>query len=264
MNHDISRILRDWPYSGSEVTVRKVEGLDGQPKIQMRLDLGILQMELAGRPDGNRPHGFESLLEYQRHRLERHTLRAEAGLPNDDFQSDGDGTAGEFALDEEACSEMRSEAMQYYYRYLSLFHLGDYEAVLRDTQRNMEAFDFVRDHAGDPSDRFALEQFRPYVLMMHTRARACIHLEERQFDVALGIIDEGIEQIEEYLHDNGRDDLVESCRELQFLEEWRDRVSSNRPISLEEKLRQELRMAVETENYERAAELRDQLNAIVF
>jgi len=249
MNHDISSILGGWPYSPSEVTVRKVEGADGRPKIQMRLDLGILQMEVTGRPDGSRPHGFESLLEYHRGRLERHTVR----------------TGGEegFELDEDACSEMRSEAMQYYYRYLSQFHLGDYEAVLRDTARNVEAFDFVRDHAEDPGDRFALEQFRPYVMMMHTRASACIHLEEREFDRALELIDEGIEAIEEYLRENGRDDLVDSCRELAFLEEWRDRVRSNRPISLEEKLRQELRMAVETENYERAAELRDQIKAMV-
>ena len=30
----------------------------------MRIDLGLLQMELDGRPDGQRPHGFESLLDY--------------------------------------------------------------------------------------------------------------------------------------------------------------------------------------------------------
>lgn len=247
MNHDIGSILSGWRYSPSEVTVRLVEGDDGRPKIQMRLDLGILQMEVAGRPDGQRPHGFESLLEYHRHRMERHEART--------------GEAEGFELDEEACSEMRSEAMQYYYRYLSQFHLGDYDSVLRDTARNMKAFDFVRDHAEDPTDRFALEQFRPYVMMMHTRASACIHLEEREFDTALGLIDEGISDIEEYLRENGRDDMIDSCRELQFLEEWRDRVQNNRPISLEEKLRQELRMAVETENYERAAEIRDQIKA---
>ena len=29
----------------------------------MRIDLGLIQMELAGRPDGQRPDGFESLLD---------------------------------------------------------------------------------------------------------------------------------------------------------------------------------------------------------
>ncbi len=251
MNHDdISPILGGWPYSSSEVTVRRVDGVDGHAKIQMRLDLGILQMETTGRPDGQRPHGFESLLEYHRQRLERYATRH--------------GSEDGFELDDEACSELRGEAMQYYYRYLSQFHLGDYEAVLRDTQRNVEAFDFVRDHAEDAGDRFSMEQFRPYVMMMHTRARACIHLEERGFDRALEIIDEGIDEIEVYLRDNGRDDMIDSCRELQFLEEWRDRVRSSRPVPIEEKLRQELRTAVETENYERAAELRDQIKAMVF
>ena len=251
MNYDdISPILGSWPYSSSEVTVRRVDGVDGRPKIQMRLDLGILQMETTGRPDGLRPHGFDSLLDYHRDRLERHTRRH--------------GDAEGFELDEDACSDLRSEAMQYYYRYLSQFHLSDYQAVLRDTARNVEAFDFVRDHAEDASDRFSLEQFRPYVMMMHTRARACIHLEDREFDRALEVIDEGIEEIEVYLRDNGRDDMIDSCRELQFLEEWRDRVRANRPVPFEEKLRQELRMAVENENYERAAELRDQIKAMVF
>lgn len=251
MNHDdISPILGSWPYNSSEVTVRRVDGVDGSPKIQMRLDLGVLQMEIFGRPDGQRPHGFESLLDYHRNRLERHTART--------------GDTEGFELDEDACSDLRGEAMQYYYRYLSQFHLNDYEAVLRDTQRNIEAFDFVRDHAEEASDRFSMEQFRPYVLMMHTRARACIHLEEHGFDRALEIIDDGITEIEEYMHSNGRDDMIDSCRELQFLEEWRDRVRANRPVPIEEKLRQELRMAVETENYERAAELRDQIQAMVF
>ena len=36
---------------------RKIVGEDGKEKLQVRLDLGLLQMELNGRPDGERPHG---------------------------------------------------------------------------------------------------------------------------------------------------------------------------------------------------------------
>ncbi len=250
MNQDIGPMLDGWPYNSNEVTVRKIIGVDGREKIQMRLDLGVLQMETQGRPDSERPHGFESLLEYHLDRLKRHRR-----------QHGGDDG---FWIDEEECGEMKQEAMQYYYRYLSSFHLGDYDDVMRDTARNLVAFDFLREHAQEEHDRMSLEQFRPYVMMMQTRARACIEIEDGSFDYALDVIGEGIENIEEFLREHGRDDMVEQCREIHFLEEWRERVQSNRPLSPEEKLRRELESAVETENYERAAQLRDELKSMVF
>ncbi len=39
------------------------EGDDGRDVIQMRVDLGILQMETNGRPDGNQPGGFATFLD---------------------------------------------------------------------------------------------------------------------------------------------------------------------------------------------------------
>ena len=252
MNKDIGLILNGWPYNSNEVTVRKIVGLDGRDKIQMRLDLGVLQMELDGRPDGERPKGHESLLEWQESRRERHSAR----------HGEDNGEDNRFALSDEDCSDLKQEAMQYYYRYLSLFHLGDYDLVIRDTERNLRAFDFIRENAEEDSDRFSLEQFRPYVLMMNTRAQACLQLEDNEFTLALDLIDDGIERIEEFLREVGREDLVESCREINFLEEWKERIRNNRPLSLEEKLRDELRLAVESENYERAAQLRDQIKEI--
>jgi len=42
--------------------VRTLKGKDGMPKIQLRVDLGLLQMNAEGRPDGKKPFGHESLL----------------------------------------------------------------------------------------------------------------------------------------------------------------------------------------------------------
>ena len=61
---DIVPLLKGWDYEPGTINVRKINGLDGRQKLQMRLDLGLLQMELTGRPDGAKPHGFDSLLEY--------------------------------------------------------------------------------------------------------------------------------------------------------------------------------------------------------
>src|SRR5688500_16001723 len=72
---DITPVLRGWDYEPGTINVRKVSGIDGSPKLQMRQDLGLLQMEMTGRPDGRRPHGYESLLEYFETQLADHRRR---------------------------------------------------------------------------------------------------------------------------------------------------------------------------------------------
>lgn len=241
MSKDLSELLQGWDYDPAEVTVRRILGRDGRPKIQMRLDLGILQMETDGRPDGKRPFGRESLLE---HYTQRQHETPESLLTPDQV------------------NELKQEAMQYYYRYLALFHLGDYDGVIRDTERNIRLFDFIRDQAEEENDRTSLEQFRPYVMMMHTRARACIVLDQKHFDEALRLVDEGIDRIEDFLIAADHSELIGDCRELAFLRDWRERIVENRPLSREDRLRREIQLAVAAENYERAAELRDQLRTI--
>jgi tetratricopeptide (TPR) repeat protein len=249
MSKDLTVLLQGWDYNSNEVTVRRIIGADGREKIQMRLDLGVLQMEISGRPDGKRPHGFESLFHY-------HLAARDEG--------EGAESLGwsEWTLDGDACSDLKQEAMQYYYRYLSLFHLGDYHDVIRDTERNIQVFDLIRDFAEDEQDRSSLEQFRPYVLMMNARAKACLALEDKRYDRALEIIEDGVEAIRDFFRGVEREDLAELCREIQFLEEWRERIENNRPLTAVDRIRRELSMAVESEDYERAAELRDQLRAI--
>ena len=75
MSNDLSRILDDWKFQPDEVMVRIVPGDDGRSKIQLRVDLGILQMEMDGRPDGFRPEGFESWLDYYEHQQQLHDER---------------------------------------------------------------------------------------------------------------------------------------------------------------------------------------------
>ena len=65
---DLNNLLKDWPHEPGQVKARKIAGSDGREKVQLRIDLGLIQMELNGRPDGQQPHGFESLLEYHKAR----------------------------------------------------------------------------------------------------------------------------------------------------------------------------------------------------
>src|SRR5438067_9255092 len=126
MSLDLNTILKDWPHENRAIKVRKILGLDGRHKLQLRIDLGVLQMELTGRPDGMRPHGCESLLSYHQNRA---ALAKAAG--------------NEYELSAEECSELQQEGIQYYHRYVSLFQLNDYAGVIRDTQGNLDLFSFV-------------------------------------------------------------------------------------------------------------------------
>ena len=63
LSQDIAGILDGWEFEPDAIQVRIITGDDGAEKIQMRIDLGLIQMELDGRPDGERPEGFESLLD---------------------------------------------------------------------------------------------------------------------------------------------------------------------------------------------------------
>src|SRR5438128_11222294 len=103
MSLDLNTILKDWPHEPGAIKVRNVVGLDGREKLQLRIDLGVLQMEINGRPDGVRPYGCESLLDYHRRRA---TRAMERGDP--------------YELAPEQCAELQQEGIQYYHRYLSL------------------------------------------------------------------------------------------------------------------------------------------------
>lgn len=243
---DISDILAGWPYKPGQVTARRISGDDGADKIQLRLDLGILQMEACGRPDGRRPKGCESLLVYYRQKLER--LQAERG-----------GDEG-FSLDERACELLRAETVMYYHRYLAEFVLEDFEAVARDTQRNLDVMDFCSAYAEEPSDRFILEQYRPYVVMMNTRARAKISLADRRPKAALAAVNDGIKQIRDFLKRFGQEEMAQNSSELAVLRVLAREIGAAIPKDPIEKLRDALDRAVREERYEEAAAIRDRIN----
>ncbi len=245
MSRDIASILAGWDYVPGELQVRIVAGDDGQEKLQIRLDLGLMQLELAGRPDGQRPDGHESLLD----RLEQEAARL-AGL--------GDT----LALSSSECAELMREGVQYYHRYLALFHLERYDLVIRDTERNLRLFQFVAAHATNPRDRFQFEQYRPYVTMMRTRSAGLRALQRGDYRGALQTIDSGIERIRAFLVEYEQADNEDQCRELVELREWRREVARNRPGRPLDRLEEQLALAIAREDYEEAAQLRDQIRRL--
>jgi len=245
MSLDLNSILRDWPHEGGNIKVRKITGLDGREKLQLRVDLGVLQMELNGRPDGRRPHNCESLLEYHQKRAARIQQKGEA-----------------YELTPEQCAELQQEGIQYYHRYLSLFQINDFEGVVRDTQRNLDLFAFVARHTDREEFSWSLQQFRPYVLMMNTRAKASILLGQGKFAEAIAEIERGREGIVDFLQQSNFPELVSKSSELAFLDEWIEEVKAKRPLSKLEIMQREMETAIAKELYERAAELRDAIKLL--
>ena len=242
MSKDIGPILAGWDHDPDEMQVRIVPGDDGREKLQLRIDLGLLQMEMAGRPDGRHPEGFDSLLD----EFEAQSRKLAAG--GDDFR-----------LEPEACGQLMREGVQYYHRYIALFHLERYDLVARDTARNLRLFAFVVRHAARPRDRIQFDQYRPYVTMMHARALGLAALEQGSHREALEKIDEGINGIRAFLRDYEQEESEGECQELKFLLGWRGQIETERPVSPLERLEQQLEQAVAVEDFEEAARVRDQL-----
>ena len=255
MSDDISHILDDWQFNPDQPIVRIIRGSDGKDKVQMRVDMGILQMEVAGRPDGQRPHGCESLLDW----LESQQRAYESSHPD----------SAPFLLDEDACAQLWREGVQYYHRYLAFWVLKIYELCARDTARSLRLFNFVRDHAPEDQIKMHFEQWRPYVIMMHTRAVATPLVDADRISKALEAIDSGIEQIQEFLDYYDLNERQQPCQELQNLEHWRDEILADKELAADlepqtriELLRRQLRGAIELEEFEQAARLRDEIRRL--
>ncbi|RQW04541.1 hypothetical protein EH223_07135 [candidate division KSB1 bacterium] len=244
MNDDVGHILKRWKYNPNDINVRLIFGQDGKEKLQMRIDLGLLQMELDGRPDGRRPHRFDSYLSFFETRAQQTTLAGQ-----------------EFKLKPDDCLHLQQESIQYYHRYLALMRLGDFARVVRDTQRNMRVFDFVAKHAPSEDIMWSFQQYRAYVLMMHTRARAALSLEQENFDEALRFIKIGIRDIQKFFK-RYEEKLGEEPIEIDFLKQWLQEIKGKKPVPEHERLAQELEIAVQNEDYEKAVILRDRLRTM--
>ncbi|MGQ9649501.1 MAG: UvrB/UvrC motif-containing protein [Phycisphaerae bacterium] len=246
---DLRPIIADWPHESGQIKVRKIRGLDNRVKIQMRVDLGVLQMETEGRPDGERPFNHESLLEYHLARLESHKRR--------------NGTDLGFSLSPDECLALRDESLQYYHRYLASFAMQDYDMVVRDTQRNLDVLDLCCKYAEQESDQIALEAHRPYIIMMNTRAKALGAMANGQYLTALAHAERGLVSIRDFFKKYANLKSFNHSPEVVILKALRREIRKQLPVDPIRKLKQELANAVAEERFEDAAQLRDSLEAFL-
>ena len=235
-NHNIDGLLRQWEYDPETVNVRMEKGDDGRAVIQMRVDMGLLQLETSNRPDGARPFGFETYYDY---------LVSEA-IHDDDF-----------VVSDAQCAEVDREFVQFYHRRICWLTVREFHQAVSDADHTLALMDFCARHSPDEQWTFSHEQYRPFVLFHRTQAAALAELEEDSPEAAIHEINLGLDQLRglfakheaEELFDD--DDLVVRLTELR--ESLRDHYSVGRT------LHEQLQDAVAKEQYELAAKLRDEL-----
>jgi len=149
---DIDTVLKGWEFRPGEVNARLVKARNGRHVIQMRIDMGLLQMETDLRPDGTRPHGAETYYDY----LVGEVIRE----------------GGSFRLSKEQRDEVDREFIQFYHRRLCWPSLREYRRAARDADHSLAFMDFVREHSADDEWTLSHEQYRPFVLFHRVQAAA--------------------------------------------------------------------------------------------
>ncbi|MEO1278662.1 MAG: UvrB/UvrC motif-containing protein [Planctomycetota bacterium] len=250
MNRDISDILEDWPYDRTRPNIRLIQGAMGDPLLQVRLDLGVLQMYVDGRPDGQTPHNYRSLLEYFENLAEDAELMGETG----------EGEAFELSPDD--CKLLREEAAQYYHRYVALLVLNDFDGVIRDTARNLRLIEFLVRYAREETDGRSMVHYRPFILTVRTRALAGQMIRANESKAAVAMIDEGLDALQQAFADAGEPEAFEASAERRTLAGMREAINPKLMPSQAAELESRLERALEAENYELAAILRDEIKSL--
>ena len=231
--NDITKLLRTWQYEPSTLNVRILEAEDGRELIQLRIELGVIQMEMNGRPDGVVQDGYPSLL----------ALLEERGAHG--------------GLDPDICRRLREEGVQRSHRAAALFALGRWDDVIRDCNDNLALFDVCRENAMEETDSEALEQFRGSVIALSTRAAAERAIEDDDPSGAMSAIDAGLEELKIALGE-----MWEQSNETQLLLGMKEAMVPQLPPSQRADIKERLSDAIAAENFELAAILRDELRLL--
>ena len=107
MERDIGPILGDWKYAPGELSVRKIRGGNGSAKLQIRMDLGLMQLEWRGRPRRRAPV--------------RLCVAVGLLLPKSDASGKKRTARAPSASRTRIVSELAQEAMKYYWRRIGFF-----------------------------------------------------------------------------------------------------------------------------------------------
>lgn len=239
MSHsvDIDQALEGWPYQPGVISARLIQTRNGREVLQMRIEMGLLQMETGGRPDGTMPGGQSTYLD---------CLMRES-LPRSEH----------FELDEKQRLEVDREFLQFYHRRICWMALREFERAVQDADHTLALMNFIRDHSHDHPWVLSHEQYRPFVLFHRVEAVCLATLQQSGAEAAIEQLEQGLERLRRLYRKAGDERLFEKDEmvgQLVELKEWiRQRYELGRTLA------EQLSDAVASEQYELAAKLRDEM-----
>ena len=251
MRRDIDEAVQGWPYDPEpgEVIAREVKARDGRTVVQVRVELGILQMEVGGRPDGSRPQGFATYLDYLRYRAASRAQTPGAKAPP-------------WLMSREHRLAADWEFVQYYHRRVAWLALQRYDKALLDADHTLALMDYVCRHGADEEYIASHERFRGLVIFHRTQATAALALERRKPEEAIDLVRDGVRKLGDHHEKWAVDHETTETPNLSLIEQLNVLESEIRKnFAVEKTLREQLDEAVAAEDYERAARLRDQIRA---
>jgi hypothetical protein len=234
---DIDFILRQWPFKAGTVAARLVRAADGREVLQMRIEMGLLQMEVSGRPDGEHPGGANTCLEW----LEE-LARVEGAS---------------FTLSEEHCVEIDREFLQFYHRRICCIALRQFARAVADADYTLALMNFAAAHSPNQQWLLSHEQYRPFVIFHRVQAAGMLKLQESGPEAAIETIDRGLGQMREVFAKFGAEEQFEQDELVGQLAAMKESLREEYRVG--KTLAEQLADAVASEEYERAARLRDQI-----
>lgn len=238
-SEDIDHILNSWTFDPIGNNVRKIN-LEQRDVLQMRVDMGLLQLEVSGRPDGTQPNGATTYLEF---------LRSEEVRLGD-----------ELVLNEEQCIEVDREFVQFYHRRVCWLQLKEFDRAVADADHTLTLMNFCQNHS--PSEQWTLshEQYRPFVLYHRTQAAALDLLQhDNGPELAIEEVNQGMDKLRELFVQYEAEEQFEDDELVQRLDEFRENLRNRYDVG--QTLQEQLAEAINSEQYELAAKLRDKLNS---
>jgi hypothetical protein len=236
-SQDIDHVLRDWPYQAGTVSARLVRAEDGREVLQMRIEMGVLQLETTGRPDGERPGGTETYLEFLTQQVAREDVP--------------------FTLSEEQCFEVDRELLQFYHRRICFLALREFGRAVRDADHTLALMDIATQYTPNPEWAQSHEQYRPFVLFHRTQAMAMVELEESGPEAAIEEITRGLESLRNVYTEMDAEEQFPDDQLVAQLIEIKESLRSEYHVG--QTLGEQLADAVAAEQYERAARIRDEI-----
>lgn len=250
MTLDLAELLTDWDATTADCPARLVRGDDGQEFLQLRIDAGLMQMHLNGRPDGHRYRNSPFALRHIQH-----------------AQRLGDEHIT--ALD---WQELVRELNQLNYRRLGLTALAENAlACQQDTAAERMMYGAIRDIDAclqcirlieqRPGEQLTIddETLPPTLVFHRTRLLAQLRIVQERYEEAIEIAAGGAEQLIQAISERDPEAAAEQDPGVLHLQQMSSRLRHEYHIP--QTLREQLQRAVDAEDFATAAILRNQLKS---